>query len=257
VSRTRLIILAIAVIAGVVAAILFQRPKQPPTVTTQRMAEPTVSVLVAAAEIRVGDRVESSSMRWINWPAADVPDGVIRKDKAPAAEQELARQLARETILTGDPIRRERLIATDGTGFLAAVLPAGKRATAIAIDKRGTSTAGGFIMPGDRVDVVRTRQVEDDNQPSENHVSETILRNVRVLAIGQNVRERNGDSVIIGDTATLELSPTEVEIIARAQRGGTLTLALRSLQDASGSTDPALGKSLTLVRYGVTTRVSP
>jgi pilus assembly protein CpaB len=87
--------------------------------------------------------------------------------------------------------------------------------------------------------------------------SETLLRNVRVLAIGQNIQERNGEKVVVGETATLELDPRQVELIAVAQRAGQLSLSLRSLHDMAKTDDPTVKVediSLTIVRYGVSQR---
>jgi pilus assembly protein CpaB len=185
-----------------------------------------------------------------------VPAGVIRKSESPEATKELTGNLARAQIFASEPIRRERLMKTDGSGFLSAVLPSGKRAIAITIDNRGANSAGGFILPNDRVDVIRTRRDDAASraQSADVMMSETILTNIRVLAIGQNVQERNGEKVVTGETATLELDPRQAETIALAQRTGNVSLALRSLADAKGD-DKALAPddtSLTIVRYGVT-----
>lgn len=254
-SPARIVILVVALIAGLGAAFLIQQPsKAPSTTVTKYEPAPTVPVLVAAADIPVGNTLAATDLRWLDWPVASVPAGVIRKDEAPNAEAELAGQLARVALQGSEPIRREKLIKTDGTGFLSAVLPSGKRATAISTDSRGANTAGGFILPNDRVDVVRTYKEDNGNNASENYVSETILTNVRVLAIGQNIQERNGEKVVVGETATLELDPRQVEIVAQAQKSGTLSLALRSLKDAGDAGRPAEEGGLTLVRYGVTSR---
>lgn len=253
-SPARIIILVIALVAGLGAALLMRRPSAPATVTRYEPA-PTVPVLVAAADIPIGNTLSAADMKWVDWPASSVPAGVIRKDEAPAADSDLSGQLARFAVLGGEPIRREKLIKTDGTGFLSAVLPAGKRATAISTDSRGANTAGGFILPNDRVDVIRTYQEQaNGNTGGETFVSETILVNVRVLAIGQNIQERNGEKVVIGETATLELDPRQVEIVAQAQKTGTLSLALRSLKDAGEAGRPDAEGGLTLVRYGITSR---
>lgn len=257
-SSARIIILVVALVAGLGAALLIQRPSQAPSTETRYEPAPTVPVLVAAADIPLGNTVTANDLRWIDWPAASVPTGVLRKDETPEAEAEIIGQLARVAIQGAEPIRREKLIRTDGSGFLSAVLPSGKRATAISTDSRGANTAGGFILPNDRADVIRT--FKEDNgkgggsSENENYVSETILTNVRVLAIGQNVQERNGEKVVVGETATLELDPRQVEIVAQAQKSGTLSLALRSLKDANDTARPAEEGGLTLVRYGVTSR---
>ncbi|SFJ20736.1 pilus assembly protein CpaB [Bosea sp. OK403] len=253
-SPARIIILVVALVAGLGAALLMQRPANVPAPVAQIQAAPTVPVLVAAADIPIGNTVSANDMRWIDWPQASVPAGVVRQDEAPEAEKELIGQVARYAILGAEPIRREKLIKTDGTGFLSAVLPAGKRAIAISTDSRGANTAGGFILPNDHVDVIRTYREEGTGSRSENYSSETILRNVRVLAIGQNVQERNGEKVVIGETATLEVDPGQVETVAQAQKTGSLSLALRSLKDVGEAARPSEDGAMTLVRYGVTSR---
>lgn len=253
-SPARIIILVVALVAGLGAALLMQRPADAPAPAAQIEAAPTVPVLVAAADIPIGNTVSASDMRWIDWPLASVPAGVVRQDEAPEAEKELIGQVARYAMLGAEPIRREKLIKTDGTGFLSAVLPAGKRAIAISTDSRGANTAGGFILPNDHVDVIRTYRDEGTGTRSESYSSETILRNVRVLAIGQNVQERNGEKVVIGETATLEVDPGQVETVAQAQKTGSLSLALRSLKDVGEAARPSEDGAMTLVRYGVTSR---
>ncbi|WP_454658832.1 Flp pilus assembly protein CpaB [Bosea beijingensis] len=248
-SPARIIILAVALVAGLGAAVLVQSPKAPAPVAKIEQA-PTVPVLVAATDIPVGNTVTATDLRWLDWPLASVPAGIIRKDETPEAETEIIGQVARYATLGAEPIRREKLIKTDGTGFLSAVLPAGMRAVAISTDSRGANTAGGFILPNDRVDVISTSRGESDG-----HVSEVILRNIRVLAIGQNVQERNGEKVVVGETATLEIEPGQVEGLVQAQKSGSLSLALRSLKDAGEKNPPAQAdNSMTLVRYGVTSK---
>lgn len=253
-SPARIIILVVALAAGLGAALLMQRQPGKPAEVTKSVPEPTVPVLVAAATIPLGNKLAAGDLRWLDWPLSSVPAGVIRKDETPGAEQEIAGQLARFPIIASEPIRREKLIRTDGTGFLSAVLPAGKRAIAISTDNRGSATAGGFILPNDRVDVVSTTRPESASGEQASYVSEVVLKNIRVLAIGQNIQESNGEKVVTGETATLEIDPRQIEIIAEAQKTGSLSLVLRSLQDAGEVVTGADEGGLTLVRYGVTTK---
>ena len=255
-SPARIIILVVAVAAGLGAALLVQRPSEEPAPVAKVVAAPTVPVLVAAADIPVGNSVTANDLRWIDWPLASVPTGVVRKDESPDAEKEIVGQVARYAVLGAEPIRREKLIKTDGTGFLSAVLPSGMRAVAISTDSRGANTAGGFILPGDRVDVITTWRGESTTGRGEAFVSETLLRNIRVLAIGQNVQERNGEKVVVGETATLEVSPPQVETLIQGQKTGTLSLALRSLKDAGDTSAPVAqdDNAMTLVRYGIITK---
>ncbi|HEV7257526.1 MAG TPA: Flp pilus assembly protein CpaB [Bosea sp. (in: a-proteobacteria)] len=255
-SPARIIILLVALVAGVGAAMLIRKPSQGPAPVARVEAAPTVPVLVAAADIPVGNVVAAADLRWLEWPLASVPAGVVRKDEAPEAEHELTGQVVRYGMLASEPIRREKLIKTDGTGFLSAVLPSGMRAVAISTDSRGANTAGGFILPNDRVDVIVTMKGPAAEGDGEAFLSETILRNLRVLAIGQNVQERNGEKVVIGETATLEVDPGQAETLFRSQKMGTLSLALRSLKDAGQIAAPGVATegALTIVKYGVTMR---
>lgn len=253
-SPARIIILVVALAAGLGAAVLVQRPSRAPAPAAKVEPAPTVPVLVAASDIPIGNTVSGNDLRWLDWPLASVPTGVIRKDEAPDAEKEITGQVARYALLAAEPIRREKLIKTDGTGFLSAVLPSGMRAVAISTDSRGASTAGGFILPNDRVDVILTTRDESNNRHGSPASSEAIVANVRVLAIGQNVQDKNGEKVVVGETATLELDAAQVELITLAQKNGSLSLALRSLQDAGEQSAGASEGGLTLVRYGVTSK---
>ena len=253
-SVARIVILMVALVAGIGAAVLMQRPSEEPVVAETKPVA-TVPVMVAANELPIGHTVAAADISWVDWPLANVPPGVIRRDETPEADKEIIGQVARYATLPQEPLRRERLIRTDGSGFLSAVLPQGMRAMAISTDSRGAHTAGGFVLPNDRVDVLRTYSETKQGQ-SETFATETIVQNVRVLAIGQNVQERNGEKVVIGETATLELDPRQTEIVAQGQRSGVLSLALRSLKDANEPNRAAEEGALTLVRYGVTSKSS-
>jgi len=254
-SPARIIILLVALVAGIGAAMLISNPTQAPAPAARIEAAPTVPVLVAAADIPVGNVVAAADLRWLDWPLASVPSGVVRKDEAPQAEAELTGQVARYGMLASEPIRREKLIKTDGTGFLSAVLPSGMRAVAISTDSRGANTAGGFILPNDRVDVIVTVKGPAVEGEGDTFLSDTILRNLRVLAIGQNVQERNGEKVVIGETATLEVEPGQAETLFRSQKVGSLSLSLRSLKDAGQVvTGPTTEGAMTIVKYGVSMR---
>jgi pilus assembly protein CpaB len=174
-------------------------------------------------------------MRWDEWPAEKIPAGVIRKSTSPGAIAELKGAKLRAGCAAGEPLRRERLALGQHSGFIASDLPPGKRAVAINIDAQGSSTAGGFILPADTVDVIYIFQDERfaHGITGNSLVSRTILRDVRVLAIGQNIQVSNGERVVTGSHATLEVTPEEAETILLAQRTGTLTLTLRSMADAN------------------------
>lgn len=253
----RLAVLAIALVAGGSAAFLMSRPKpQVVTAAAERLPANTVDILVTATDVGLGKTLQAAEMRWLPWPAESVPAGVIRKDTNPNALTETVGSFARVSMLANEPIRNERLLKADGSGFLSAILPSGKRAVAITTERSGASTAGGFILPNDRVDVIRTTREDDSGAKSVS--SETILTNIRVLAIGQNIQEKDGEKVVVGETATLELEPKQTEAIALAQKTGQLSLALRSLADAREVSQSRTGDDATLsiVRFGVTEKIA-
>jgi pilus assembly protein CpaB len=255
-SRARAAILGISLLTMFAAYMMISPAPAPDPVRVVQEAPParTVDVLVAATDLPLGNTVSQNDVRWAAWPMDSVPQFVIRKEEVGALEKEVIGALVRSSFIANEPIRREKLIRADGSGFLAAVLPSGKRAIAIAIDRSGNSTAGGFVLPNDRVDIVKTGR-QDPNGAVDSFSSETILTNIRVLAIGPNTQDRNGEKVIVGETATLELDPRQVETVTLAQKSGTLSLALRSLADANEPM-PENGdrQGLTLVRFGVTSQ---
>lgn len=209
-------------------------------------------VLVAGVDLPTGQSLKATDLRWQSWPADAPSAGLIKKAESPNVVDELAGSIVRNPFLNGEPIRREKLIKGNG-GFMSAILPSGMRAVAISIDNRGTTSAGGFILPNDRVDVIQTTRPSSDSSSS-TPTSETILSNIRVLAIGQNIQERNGEKVVTGETATLELAPAQAEMVVLAQKVGQLSLALRSLADIHETGTPAReerGGKLEIIRFGV------
>jgi pilus assembly protein CpaB len=190
-------------------------------------------VLVAGAALKVGSTVHATDLRWQLWPLDGIDGSMVSRSATPEAIKDFENSLLRTSVAAGEPMRLDRVIRNPAGGVMAAMLMPGYRALAINIDNRGASSAGGFILPNDKVDVIRVTRDEmaTRSQGGEVMLSETILRNVRVLAIGRNIQDPNGEKVSVGDTATLELTPRQVETVFLAQRTGQLTLALRSLQD--------------------------
>lgn len=213
-------------------------------------------VLVAGQDLPMGTVVNEAAMVWRPWPKADVSELMITKSAKPDALKDITGSMTRAAFLRGEPIRRDKLIKAGAGGFMSAILPSGKRAVAIKIDNEGDSEAGGFILPNDRVDVVRLARDEEATKARGVEVmrAEPILTNVRVLAIGQNVEEQNGKKVVTGANATLELDPDQVNLIILAQHAGNsnLHLVLRSLVDSGGPARTVVNddSALTVVRYG-------
>jgi len=260
-KRAQIAVLGIAVSAGIGAMFLMrgdrQPAPQPEIVIAPAPSIPTTDVLVAAVDLPMGQTLQESDLRWQPWPADAVPTGLISRSEGSQILGDVTGSIARAQILSGEPIRRERLIKGDGGGFMSAILPQGKRAVAITIDTRGSSSAGGFVLPNDRVDVLQTNRDEDASraQATDVFTTETILTNIRVLAIGKNVQvDAQGNSFVEGENATLELTPAQAEIVTLAQRVGSVSLALRSLADAAIGEDEEIERGangLTVVRYGV------
>lgn len=236
----RLLILIVAAAAAVAAGFVAKNMMSAPPRVVAHKAEPQMKldqVLVATQNIGVGQDV-GSHMRWQEWPAEAVSAGFILRSKQPDAIASLRGSTARFAMLAGEPIRREKLIGP-GQSFMASILPKGMRAVATQIS--ADTSAGGFILPNDHVDVIMTRRVPNASKSGgPSYDTETILKNVRVLAIDQTIQEdEKGRKVVVGKTATLELTPEQAEIITVAQQmADRLTLALRSVRDEHDVTGP-------------------
>jgi pilus assembly protein CpaB len=257
-NTARIVVLIIALGAGGVAAYLVSGSdtKPPPAEPVAQL--PTVDVLVAKSDIGLGQTVAPQDLQWQTWPAATASNTFIRRNERPDATTQIAGSIARAPFIAGEPIREPKLVKGNGSGFMAAILPTGMRAVSTEISPE--TGAGGFILPNDRVDVILTKRDKDADHPSAPDVviSETILPNVRVLAIDQAPKEKDGQNTVIGKTVTLELKPDQAETLARAHQTGTLSLALRSIVDINVaeniSEDQAprrRGESINVVRYGV------
>jgi pilus assembly protein CpaB len=256
-KSSRLLILGTALAAGVGAAIMVVTSKPPQSGRSKIVRVPvaTDDVLVATKSLGIGTVVQNGDLRWQSWPKSNMPPNIISKTQMPNALADFKAALVRLPLNAGEPIFPDRLIKAGTAGFMAAILPSGMRAVAINIDQQGSQTAGNFILPNDHVDVIHTYRDEQAAKAgaADPMVSETLLRNIRVLAIGQNIQDRNNERVATGSNATLELTPQQVEIIIRAQRVGQLSLALRSLTDnkASQKAGAPAQNDMTIVRYGV------
>jgi pilus assembly protein CpaB len=258
-KAARLVILAIAVGAGGLAALLAggSPPPAPVAVAPSGPKIETVDVLVARQSINMGQVIAADTIDWQAWPAGANTSNFIVRGNQPEAREKMVGAIARFSFVPGEPINEAKLIKADGSGFLSAILPAGMRAVSTEVSPE--TAAGGFILPNDRVDVILTRR--ERGESGEQHVTETVLTNVRVLAIDQTIQEKGGEKVVVGRTATLELGQRQSETLALSRQQGTLSLALRSLADAStakldgGDEDEQPGgrRTLSIVRYGVTT----
>lgn len=255
----RLAVLGIALASGLGAAFVLNGARRPAPRPARPAPQPVIQtddVLVAAHTLDMGAPIGKGDIKWQQWPKKDIADGMIRKSADPNAIAEIKGSISRGEFFAGEPIRRQKLVKGPNSGFLSAILPSGTRAVAINIDHTGSATAGGFVLPNDRVDVISTFRDEAASKRTGADVyrSKTILTNVRVLAIGSNIEDKNGQHVVEGRTATLEVDPRQAEQLVHAQRIGQLSLALRSMADANQPADASPStsdSSLTVVRAGI------
>jgi pilus assembly protein CpaB len=231
-KTARIIVLGIALSAGGVAAWLASGSDSSKPVAEPVAQLPTVDVLIAKSDIGLGQTVKPDDMAWQTWPAATASNSFIKRSDRPDAQTQIAGSIARDPVIAGEPIREQKLVKSNGSGFMAAILPSGARAVSTEVSPE--TGAGGFILPNDRVDVILSRREKHPENPAvpEIIVSEVILSNIRVLAIDQAPKEKDGQTNLVGKTATLELKPAQAETLARARQMGILTLALRSITDA-------------------------
>ena len=257
-NRARIIVLTIAIGAGGIAAYLASGSDNKPTLPTEPVAQlQTVDVLVAKADIGLGQTVTPNEMVWQSWPTATASNAFIRRSDRPEAPKEITGSIARSPFIAGEPIREPKLIKSNGSGFMAAILPQGMRAISTEISPE--TGAGGFILPNDRVDVILTRREKNPDPKASGDVvvPEVILTNIRVLAIDQAPKEKDGQNSVVGKTVTLELKPDQAPLLAAARQAGTLSLALRSIADVNQVEVVADDRSrqrgsINVVRYGVT-----
>ncbi|OGN50748.1 MAG: Flp pilus assembly protein CpaB [Caulobacterales bacterium RIFOXYB1_FULL_67_16] len=232
-------------------------------------ARPMAKVLVAAKDLEPGKRLTDGDLAWKDWPVDEVnpafiTDGSVPLPAQPAADKpdekaapavegaakavaqavgigaksDYVGSVVREPILAGEPIVGRKIVRAGDSGYLAAYLEPGMRAMAIAVTVE--SAAGGFILPGDRVDVVLTVQNEGGSSAVEGgattakYSSATVMQNVKVLAIDQSTRAGDDAQAVVGATATLEVRPQDAVLLAQAKSEGELSLSLRSYADTAG-----------------------
>jgi pilus assembly protein CpaB len=260
-KAARLVVLGVALAAGGVAAFLASGHREaPPAAPPPPPPLATIDVLIAKNDLPRGQIIGDGDIDWQIWPAAAANPSFITKSDRPDAVKEFNGAIVRVAVAGGEPIREPSVVFAKGSGFMAAILSKGMRAVAMEVSaERG---AGGFILPDDHVDVLLTRHDKAVEKASgvEKFTSEAVLRNVRVLAIDQSVEEKAGQKVVVGHTATLELTPAQAETLELSRQLGTLSLELRSIVDSQssvpeGDDDETNNKSapINTVRYGVST----
>jgi pilus assembly protein CpaB len=222
--------LVFAIACAMAARSLFSSGSQPAILAQAAPAGP--EVLVATRALPVGTIIRNEAVRYQPWPGELVNQAYIIKGQQPD-QQSLVGTVVRYPITAGQPITQGALIKPDDRGFLAAALAPGMRAISISI----TAPAGvaGFVFPGDRVDVILTQEVKSTSDAPPLRASETIIRNMRVLATDQKtdktVDAEGKTEVTAFSNVTLEATPKLAETIAVAQTVGTLSLSLRPIAD--------------------------
>lgn len=271
-SKMRVVMFALALGSAVLAGLLakgFLGKKQEEKVVEVNTVK-TTEVLVVAKDIHTGEKFTDGTLAWKTWPQDNILPTMITRESKPDALKDFLIARARVALFEGEAIMDKKIINPGQGGFMGAMLPRGMRAISVAISSR--SSAGGFILPEDRVDVIVTKK---ENAAGVTLVrSDIALANVRVLAINQIYsKAAEGDTVTVenGATATLELTPAQSEAISMIESSGEISLALRSIADNDGKnlkdilpelTEKFAGRSkrggndTLFVRYGIENHVS-
>jgi pilus assembly protein CpaB len=232
--------LIVAAVTAVTAKNMFSGAGAP-----SAAAKPAVpagpEVLVATRSLPVGTIIDAEAFRFQRWPEGLVQPAYYIKGKPGVRPADLIGTVVRNEITAGQPFTQGALIRPGQRGFLAAALGPGMRAVTVAVS--GTDGVAGFVFPGDRVDIVLTQEVSGGGDGAALKVSETVMRNVRVLATDQRMDAKNaeGQPVVQRFTmVTLEATPKLAEKIAVAQKIGDLSLSLRSIADNSAELERAI-----------------
>ncbi len=246
-NMSKILIIVIALGAAIGAMMLSQSLMEP---EQQQIAAPIiqevekVDILLAASTMKMGQRVRSRDVEWRAWPKEMLRDTMITRDDNDDKMQKAVGSIVKVQIDEGDPIRFSKLVNPENGGLLSAILAPGMRAISTPISPE--TGAGGFILPNDKVDVLLAKE----DKSGKIRIS-TILSNIRVLAIDQTIREEDGEQVVVGRTATLELNSIQSEALTLANSEGSLTLSLRSLADRNVTEESITRKKkLTILRSG-------
>ncbi len=218
--------------------------------------EPKLEVLVAAGDLPVGRLLNANDFTWQPWPEDNISDAyTVRGKDRPANTASLNGAVVRRPIARGQPIAKGAVVRKGERGFLAAVLRPGYRAVAIPVTP--ASSIAGLAQPGDFVDVIlsveTTQSVE--GQKVKRYGSQTVLTNVRLLALDQKISDDAAKKDIVkttkpAKTATLEVTPKQAEILALAARLGVMSLSLQSLARTEEELKKTAGKTESLSEQG-------
>jgi pilus assembly protein CpaB len=239
-NKNILIVLGGAVLVSVLVAVLVQMTlggnKQ-----TEVVQEAKVQVLVASKDLGIGRNLQDGDMRWQEWPKKSVFPGAVIREEDKKPEEALEGRLARN-VAKGEPVMKNALLGQSRGNMVAASLEAGQRAVAISVD--ASSMVGGFIGPGDYVDIILTYKEsirsEDENPAVSKMIelnldklaTETILQNIKVLAVDQMAsRPEEEKKIKVGKTVTIAVDSYDAERLTLAEKLGNLTLSLRGVGD--------------------------
>jgi pilus assembly protein CpaB len=235
-NAARIIVLIAAALAAAAAAyFVYQSSSSEPVATEPQVVEAaTVEVLAARRDLPIGSRVQASDLYWQAWPQDAVNPSQVLRDRDPDAAETFAGSVVRSAVSEGEPVSARHLLQAGEAGFMSAVLGPGMRATSVPISAE--TGAGGFILPGDRVDVIVSYEVEEEGGTRRRFfVAETVVENARILAIDQSFGDDpDAEGVVVGETATLELTPEQANAVVLAVARGEISLSLRSLSDGEG-----------------------
>jgi pilus assembly protein CpaB len=232
--------LLIAVVTAVMAKNMFTGASAPEAKAAAAPQGP--KILVAKKALAVGTIVDPESFTYQPWPKELIQNAYYQEGQPDADLKKLLGTVVRNPVTAGQPLTRGNLVGPQDRGFLAAALGPGLRAVTIPIPER-TAGVGGFIFPGDRVDLMLTQTVEGGGDGPALKVSETIVRNLRVLALDQRVgvpTKEGKVQIVKPDTVTVEATPRIAEKIAVAQTLGSISFSLRSMTDTTAELERAV-----------------
>jgi pilus assembly protein CpaB len=223
--------LLIAGLAAFLAKRALNRPPPPVAVSESALKTPMSQVLVAGRDLATGTVLKEADLKWQSWPNDAVDRRyIVKLGGGDEARFAFVGATVRQAFLSGEPMMANRVFRQEGAGMMAGILSPGMRAIGLQVTPH--SQAGGFILPGDRVDLILTVELKDNTGTSEDVTkkakSETVVRNLRVLAVDQKVDDVQGTAQV-AKTVTLEASPKDAEAVLQAEKSGEITLALRSL----------------------------
>jgi pilus assembly protein CpaB len=237
-TRTALFFL-MALVFGVAAVFLARQWLQTQKQQTVVMSEdkvPLTKVVIATKDLSLGDRIAADAVKEVNWPAGSVPAGAFdNKDKLLASEPVVVRR-----FLANEPILASKLAGPNARATLSAQIGETQRAVSVRVND--VVGVAGFILPGDRVDVMITRELENDKS-----ITDVLLQNIKVIGIDQNANEDASGTQVV-KAVTLEVGPEQAQKLVLGSKVGELSLALRNYLDVNAV--PVRTVTIGDLRYG-------